>query len=108
MKADKSVKISICLFIFAVMDKERSTKLKELLSDVHNWPTHYNFKFIYKSDPEILNQLKLLFPVDTEFKIKHSNKKKFESLNVSYMAQSADEVLDLYQKASKINGVMAL
>ena len=90
------------------MEKEGSTKLKDLLSQVHKWPTHYNFKFIYKSDPEVFNQLKLLFPVDTEFKIKHSNKKKFESLNVRYMAKNAEEVLDLYQKASEINGVISL
>lgn len=90
------------------MENERATKLKDLLSHVHKWPTLYNFKFIYKSDSKILQQLKSLFPVDTEFKIKHSNKKNFESLNVNYMAKSADDVLNLHQKASEIKGVIAL
>lgn len=90
------------------MEKDRTTKLKDLLSHVHKWPTYYNFKFIYKSDSQILEQLKLLFPSETEFKLKQSTKKNFESLNVNYMAQSADEVLDINQKASAIKGVIAL
>lgn len=90
------------------MEKDRTTKLKDLLSHVHKWPTYYNFKFIYKSDSQILEQLKSLFPSETEFKLKQSTKKNFESLNVNYMAQSADEVLDINQKASAIKGVIAL
>jgi len=95
-------------YIRSSMDEDRKSKLKDLLSHVHKWPTYYNFKFIYKSDSKILNQLKSLFPADTEFKLKHSNKKKFESLNVKYMAKSADEVLQLNQKASEIQGVISL
>ena len=90
------------------MEKDRTTKLKDLLSHVHKWPTYYNFKFIYKSDSQILEQLKSLFPSETEFKLKQSTKKNFESLNVNYMAQSADEVLDINQNASAIKGVIAL
>ena len=95
-------------YIRSNMDKERTTKLKDLLSHVHKWPTYYNFKFIYESDPQILLQLKSLFPVDTEFRLKHSTKKKFESLNVNHMTKSADEVLRINQKASEIKGVILL
>ena len=90
------------------MEKPKNEKLKDLLSHVHKWPTHYNFKFIYKSDPQILQQLKSLFPADTEFKIKQSKKKNYESLNVIYLAKSADEVLNLNTKASEIKGVISL
>lgn len=90
------------------MEKTKNEKLKDLLSHVHKWPTHYNFKFIYKSDSQILQQLKSLFPAETEFKLKHSNKKNYESLNVIYMAASAEEVLNLNNKASEIKGVISL
>ncbi len=90
------------------MEEDKTVKLKDLLSHVHKWPTHYNFKFIYKSDSQILQKLKSLFPVGTEFKLKHSNKKKFESLNVIYLAKSADEVLSINKKAAEINGVISL
>ena len=90
------------------MEEDKNTKLKELLSHVHKWPAQYNFKFIYKSDPQTLQQLKSLFPADTEFKLKHSNKKNYERLNVIYFAKSAEEVINLNQNASEIKGVIAL
>jgi len=95
-------------YIRSNMEEDKNEKLKELLSHVHKWPSHYNFKFIYKSDLQILQQLKSLFPADSEFKLKHSNKKKYESLNVIYLAKSADEVLNLNKKASEIKGVILL
>ena len=96
------------MYIRIDMEEDKNTKLKELLSQVYKWPAHYNFKFIYKSDPQTLQQLKSLFPTDAEFKLKHSNKKNYESLNVIYMAKSAEDVLNLNQKASEIKGVIAL
>ena len=106
----KKVEIDKYLFAYirTYMEKGNNEKLKELLSHVHKWPAHYNFKFIYKSDPQIFQQLKSLFPTDTEFKLKHSNKKNYESLNVTYLAKSADEVLNLNKKVSEIEGVIAL
>ena len=90
------------------MDQERIENLKTLLDKEHNWPSRYKFKFIYKSTPLILEQLKAIFPKESERIIKQSSKGNYESLTVNHWAKSADDILDLYQKASLIKGVITL
>ena len=92
-----------------IMDMEnRIERFKKALSDVHDWPSGYTFKFIYKSDPLVLLQLKAIFPAGTEFIIRHSNKKNFQSLSVHIIATSAEQVMLYYEKASEVEGVLAL
>ena len=90
------------------MDQERIGSLRTLLDKEHTWPSYFTFKFIYKSDSLILDQLEALFPKESERIIKHSNKNKFESLTVKHLSNNADEILNLYQKASDIEGVITL
>lgn len=90
------------------MDQDRLSSLAKLLDKEHDWPSNFKFKFIYKSNSHILMQLEKLFPLASERKLKHSKKKNYESLTVNHLAKSADEILDLYQKASLIKGVITL
>jgi putative lipoic acid-binding regulatory protein len=90
------------------MEQEKIDNFRILLDKEYNWPAHFNFKFIYKSDSNILEQLEAIFPKASERVIKHSNKKNYESLSVNHLANSADEILELYKKASAIEGVIAL
>jgi putative lipoic acid-binding regulatory protein len=90
------------------MEQERLDNLRKLLDKEYKWPAHFNFKFIYKSDSNILEQLEAIFPIASERVIKHSKKKNYESLTVNHLANNADEVLDLYKKASAIEGVITL
>jgi putative lipoic acid-binding regulatory protein len=90
------------------MEKERIDNLRILLDKEHKWPSHFMFKFIYKSDSQILKQLEAIFPIESERTVKHSNKKNYESLTVNHLANNADEILDLYKRASAIEGVITL
>lgn len=92
------------------MELNRESELKALLDKQHNWPEHFLFKFIYKSDPEIEKQLRDLFvsEKETEIEIKESKKAKFNSMSVSFFAQSSDEILSIYLKARHIEGVISL
>ena len=86
----------------------REEELKELLNKHHDWPATYNFKFIYKADESTESSLKELFPIQSEITIKTSKKKNFNSMNVHHLASNSKEVLDIYDKASKIEGVISL
>jgi hypothetical protein len=92
------------------MELNRESELKSLLDKEHNWPEHFLFKFIYKSDPAIEKQLRDLFvsEKETEIEIKESKKAKFNSMSVSFLAQNSDEILSIYHKARHIEGVISL
>jgi len=90
------------------MDAEKINNLKALLDKEHDWPSHYRFKFIYKSTSLIKGQLEAIFPKGSEHIIKKSSKENYESLTVNHLAKSADEILDLYKEASLIKGLITL
>lgn len=90
------------------MSLNKIDQLKELLDKHYKWPDTFNFKFIYKADPTIEARLKDIFPENSEFKIKTSNKKNFNSMNVHHLATGSQEVMDIYKKAAEIEGVISL
>lgn len=87
---------------------DRKAELKDLLDKQHKWPEEFLFKFIYKSGDETENQLRELFTHDAEITIKVSKKENFNSMSVKALLSSATEVLGIYEKVSKIEGVIAL
>jgi len=82
--------------------------MMELLDHHHNWPDTFLFKFIFKSDPVIEKGLRDLFSSNSDFIIKSSKKKNYSSMTVNHLASSSKEVMDIYGKAAKIEGVIAL
>lgn len=90
------------------MSINRESELKELLDKQHNWPEAFLFKFIYKSNPEIENKLKAIFDKEADILVKKSKKENYNSMSATIIAKSSDEVLDVYQKASVIEGVISL
>jgi len=90
------------------MNNDENKRLADILDSHHKWPDIFKFKFIYKSNEETLKQLEGLFPDESERLLKHSNKKNYESLTVSHLANNAEEILSLYNKVSKIDGVIVL
>lgn len=75
------------------------------LEQHYSWPSLYMFKFIVPSGKEI--ELKNLFPNHT-FVEKNSTQGKYVSLTMQMMAPSSDAVIDVYQKASVVEGLIAL
>jgi len=87
------------------MDDPKEQNFKELLNKEYNWPSFYSFKFIvpFKN----VSEVRSLFPAETtsEKPSKHGN---YISVNANIEMKNAEEVLDIYEKASKIEGVIAL
>ena len=76
-----------------------------MLDQEHQWPTWYLFKFIVPRGKE--QQLVELFP-EGQATVKASSKGNYRSVTSKIMMSSANEVLDIYEKARQIEGVLAL
>jgi len=85
-------------------DADHST-FRENLEKSHQWPSLYMFKFIVPQGKE--QDVKRLFPknVLTE---KPSRKGKYVSITAKVMIASTDHVIEIYEKANEIEGLIAL
>jgi len=78
---------------------------KEKLDDEHNWPTTYMFKFVVPSNK--FSELKAIFPKEP-LNVKSSKNGKYTSFTIKKYINSSDEVIEIYLKARKIEGLIAL
>lgn len=76
-----------------------------ILDQEHDWPTLYMFKFIVPSGKEDL--VIALFP-ESKTSVKSSSKGNYRSVTSKVMMSSAQEVVEIYEKAGHIEGVLAL
>jgi hypothetical protein len=88
------------------MDPQWLNTFREKLDRFYAWPSLYTFKFIVPSERR--NDLKQLFPLHTTSKERSSEKGKYISLTYQMMMPSSDSVIDVYKKASVIDGLVAL
>jgi len=82
--------------------------LREQLAKSYTWPTVYMFKFIAPAENRIFALLHDLFHEQAEFVTKNSAGGKYVSITVKEVMLNVDEVIDRYQKASAIEGVIVL
>jgi uncharacterized protein len=87
------------------MDDKWIENFREKLDQHHSWPTLYIFKFIVPKGKE--EEVKKLFPHHTVSE-KLSRQGNYTSLTVQMMAPSSKAVIDIYIKASSIEGIVAL
>jgi uncharacterized protein len=87
------------------MDQQWQKSFKEKLDQHHVWPSLYIFKFIVPHGKE--KEVKQLFPLHhtTEKASKNGN---YISITVQMMMPSSESVIDVYIKASEIEGLIAL
>lgn len=79
------------------------------LLESQEWPGIYLFKFIVKAESEHLNTLKSYFDHDEpQFSEKQSSKKNFTSLSVKVKMKTPDSVIQIYKKASSLEGIITL
>ena len=78
---------------------------KATLEEEHNFPAQYIFKFIVKTDSK--EQILELFPgaKKSERVSKNGN---FVSITLSQIMKNSEEIVYIYEKASKIKGVISL
>ena len=88
--------------------KQDFDSLRERLGEL-SFPTLYLFKFIVKSDVQKIAQIESLFHSEkAQIRRKESSKGAFVSISVKEFMLSADEIIEIYFQASKIEGVIAL
>ena len=91
-------------FLFT-MDVDRTKSFKEQLDRSHAWPVLYTFKFIVPKGLE--EQVRSLFPKHTPTE-RLSKTGKYTSITVQMMMPSSDAVIEVYETAGKIEGIIAL
>ena len=87
------------------MDEGWVASFREKLDNHYAWPSLYIFKFIVPAGQQ--DQVKSLFPLHTSVE-KPSREGNYISVTVQAMMQSSDAVIELYLKASEIEGIVAL
>jgi putative lipoic acid-binding regulatory protein len=78
---------------------------KDKLEAQTTFPTLYMFKFIVPNGSE--SQVAALLPYN-KMTLKHSSKGTYVSATIKALMPNSDSILDIYEKASKIEGVISL
>ena len=86
------------------MSKETQS-FKEKLDIQYTFPALYKFKFIVPKKG--LDEVMLIFP-KTEHLLKQSKNGKYVSITINVMTSSSDQIIETYEKANKIKGIIAL
>ena len=84
---------------------DKHEQFKQVLDQCHEWPCPYLYKFILPT--ENLTQLTDLFP-EEEIKTRESKTGKYTRVTMETHKGSAQEVMDVYTKASQVPGLMSL
>lgn len=66
------------------------------------------FKFIIPNENEKMAQVSALFDENSEIAYHNSSQGKYVSVSVKEVMLSADSVIEVYEKASKIEGIISL
>lgn len=91
------------------MEHKNLDQIRQRLDAVHQWPSVYMFKFIVPSENEKIAQVQALFDARTaEIRLKVSSKGAYTSITAKEVMTSADNVLEIYDRAGKIEGLIAL
>ena len=82
-----------------------SESFKKTLDQEYNFPCEYSFKFIVKNDfkEDVISLLS-----ESKKNNKISKKGKYVSITLSSIMKNADEIVYIYDKASKINSIISL
>lgn len=80
-------------------------KFKDLLDDQNDWPEYYTFKFVIKTElkAQLVDALS-----DQKVTEKLSKNGKYTSVTSRLYANNADDIIEVYAKVKKIDGVLAL
>jgi uncharacterized protein len=87
------------------MDKMWIHSFREKLDQHYAWPSLYLFKFIVPTGKE--QEVKNLFPRH-ETTDKLSKQGNYTSITVQMMMPSSESVIEVYEKAAQIEGIVAL
>lgn len=89
-------------------DKYDYEQFKKKLEEEHSFPSVYMFKFIVPADNQKIALVESLFTEEADVSQKISSKGTYYSLTATQVVMSADEIIEIYKKATAIEGLMAL
>ncbi len=72
------------------------------------WPNVYMFKFIVPNTPELIAKTTALFDPGADIQFHESKTAKFVSVSVKELMLNVDSIIEKYEKATTIKGLMAL
>ncbi len=72
------------------------------------WPSVYLFKFIVPNDVALVARANALFDDSADIKMQPSKTGKFISVSAKEMMMDVNSVIEKYEKASLIDGIIAL
>jgi putative lipoic acid-binding regulatory protein len=90
------------------MTEEDLEKLRLKLLETTSFPSVYMFKLIVPSENRTIALVENLFEAETDILTKESDKGKYTSITAKQVVMSAEEITEIYRKASAIKGVMML
>jgi putative lipoic acid-binding regulatory protein len=73
-----------------------------------DFPQVYFFKFIVPNQNDNVAKVSALFPSETQVQMKPSSSGKFISIGVKQVMLSAGSIINIYLKASEIEGIISL
>ena len=72
------------------------------------WPNIYLFKFIVPNDNQHLAQVSALFDENSEVVFHESQTCKYVSVSAKEIMLSAQTIIEVYERATKIPGIISL
>lgn len=91
-----------------MMATDKFRNLRYRLMENGSWPMKYMFKFISPNHDGKLDKIKALLPEGGTTTFKHTPDLKYVSVTCIAMMDSADEIIEVTEKADKIEGVIVL
>lgn len=82
-------------------------KLKVQL-ELQEWPNVYLFKFIVPNTSEKIAQVTALFDDSAELNLHVSTKGTYMSISAKELMMDVDSIIEKYNRASEIEGLVAL
>lgn len=90
------------------MTEEELQKFKEKLVESTTFPSVYMYKFIVPSENRSIALVENLFEPETDIHTKESGNGKYTSITGMQVVVNVEEIMEVYKKASKIEGIMFL
>ena len=78
---------------------------RDKLEKEHTWPSLFRFKFIVPKNKE--KELYTHFP-SLDFSLKNSSGGKYISFTTEVLIESTDQVIQIYEEANTIEGLIAI
>lgn len=72
------------------------------------WPATYLFKFILPNENENISKLLNIFGTDNNQQMHNSRNGKYVSITIEELMLSAGDVIEKYEKAALLKGVISL